>query len=221
MRQILLWLTIGSTFLPLALLAQDRTAEAAARAQREEAEERYKLLNGKLESVIETQEMLMKRQEKFQQRLHELASEIDDFRKGQAHAAANAVTHDQLKDLVEKMQEIDKKRVADNDRIVKTMKELQKISLPTAQSLPDSKPAPPTASLESNGAYEYIVKKDDTLAEIVKAYNEKYKEEGQGPITVKQVLVLNPGLNPNKLYKGRKILIPKPPKKEAKVTAGK
>ena len=36
------------------MLAQDRTAEAAARAQREEAEERYKLLNGKLESVIET-----------------------------------------------------------------------------------------------------------------------------------------------------------------------
>src|SRR6187549_3436275 len=64
MRRIFLLLSLCAACLTPRLCADDRAAEAAARAQRDEAEERYKLLNGKLENLTETQELLLKRQDK-------------------------------------------------------------------------------------------------------------------------------------------------------------
>ena len=55
-----------------------------------------------------------------------------------------------------------------------------------------------------NGHY-YTIKEGDRLSDIVKAYR------AQGvKVTTAQVLKANPGLDPNKLYVGKKIFIPDP-----------
>src|SRR5262249_19221612 len=115
MRRVFVLLSLCAACWPLSLRADDRAAEAAARAQREEAEERYKLLNAKLESITETQELLLKKQDKLQQRINALATEIDDVKRSQARAGANYATQEQLKEIVEKVREIDKKRIEDNE----------------------------------------------------------------------------------------------------------
>ena len=49
----------------------------------------------------------------------------------------------------------------------------------------------------------YVIKDGDYLSTIVKAYREKGFK-----ITVAQVVNANPGLNPNVMIPGKKILIP-------------
>ena len=53
--------------------------------------------------------------------------------------------------------------------------------------------------------HPYIIASGDTLAAIAKAYR------AQGvKVSVKDILAANPGLDPNKLYVGKKIFIPDP-----------
>ena len=76
MRQILVIL-IGCAAWSLPLQAADLPNEtAAAIADRREAEERYKRLNADVQNLLETQELILKRQEALQQRLNSLADEL-------------------------------------------------------------------------------------------------------------------------------------------------
>jgi hypothetical protein len=63
-----------------------------------------------VESLTETQELLLKNQDKLQHRISALATEFDEFKRSSS-TGANFATQGQLKELVEKLQEIDKKRV--------------------------------------------------------------------------------------------------------------
>jgi LysM repeat protein len=218
MRRIFLVLSLCACW-PLSLNADDRAAEAAARAQREEAEERYKLLNGKLESLTETQELLLKNQDKLLHRINALTAELDEFKRAQTRAGANFVTQPQLKELVEKLQEIDKKRVTDNENVLKVLKELQKVPV-AAVPVPEKSSSPPVQE-PLGPTWDYFVKTNDTLKKIVMGYNKDLGKQGYALLTVSQVLKANPGLNQDKLYAGKKILIPIPPKKEEKAGKGK
>src|SRR5262245_45969844 len=194
MRRVFLLLTFWAVCLPLSLKGQDLAAEAAARAQREEAEERYKLLNGKLENLTETQELLLKNQDRLQQRINDLASEIDEIKRGQARGTANHATQEQLRELVEKLQEIDRKRIADNEHVLKVLKELQKMPLVTVP--PASDKSSSSIAPEPLGAFwDYVVKTNDTLKKIVIGYNKELGKQGYALLTVNQVLKANPGLN--------------------------
>lgn len=206
--------------------AQDRAAEAHARLNREAAEENYRIINGKLESIMETQDLLLRKQGAFEQRLNALASEIEELRRSHSQAGASAVTREQLKDVVEKIQEVDRKRVADNKQILEAFKDLQKIPVtpPVSTSrntaeLKDSKEkepkdSPPPAAAENRPpSYKYVVKKGDLLEKIIAAYNEEFEKRGQPRVTRAQVLEANPGLRPDRIIAGRTIYIPIPQKK--------
>ena len=61
-----------------------------------------------------------------------------------------------------------------------------------------------TATRPEKG-YEYVIKENDRLIAIAKAYND------QGiKVTVKQILDANPGLKAESLQPGKKIFIPAP-----------
>lgn len=220
MRRIFLLLALCAACLPLSLKADDRAAEAAARAQREEAEERYKLLSGKIENALETQELLLRKQDKLQQRINALASELDELKRTQVRAGASSVTQDQLKELVEKLQEIDRKRIADNEHVLTVLRDLQKMPAVAVPPASD-KSSSPTAQQPLGPFWEYIVKTNDTLKKIVIGYNNAPETRSLARLTVADVLRANPGLNQDKLYVGKKILIPIPPKKEEKTVKGK
>ncbi len=149
--------------------------------------------------------------------LEAMEKEISDLRdKINTPAVNNSASADDLKALAAQVQEIDKKRQDDRDLI---LKEIEKLGGSSGGTTARSKPkVDTTASTSSSGGdnsapeasgpqkgYEYQVSAGDTIAAIAKAYREKGVK-----VTSAQILKANPGLDPNKLYVGKKIFIPDP-----------
>ena len=125
--------------------------------------------------------------------------------------ANDSASADDLKKLAAQVQEIDKKRQADNEQILKTIEKLGKVSggstahksAPAVSNTTSTdNPAPSTGPQKG---YDYTIVAGDTVAAIAKAYR------AQGvKVTTTQILAANPGLNPNSLIVGKKIFIPDP-----------
>jgi LysM repeat protein len=193
MRKISLWLFI-LTF-----------TVCAARGQDAATQQQIDKLSGQIQDLLEAQAAQAKH-------ISELEKEIGDLRDKLNQPAANeSASADDLKKLAAQVQEIDKKRQADNEQILKTIEKLGKVSGGSA----GHKSAPavsnttstdnPTPSTGPQKGYDYPIVAGDTVAAIAKAYR------AQGvKVTTTQILAANPGLNPNSLIVGKKIFIPDP-----------
>lgn len=183
---------------------------AVVRAQDDANQQQMDKLSGQIQDLQAAQLQQSKRIEALEKQISDLQGQLNQ-------PAANAANSDDLKKLAEQVQEIDKKRQEDNDRVLKELERLEK-SLGASSSghraapdiTPDITPTPvrghPTtgASGPQNG-YDYPVKSGDTLLAIVKAYR------AQGiKVTTDQVLKANPGLDPKNMKVGQKIFIPAP-----------
>ncbi len=183
---------------------------AAARAQESPTQQQIDKLSGQIQDM----EAAQVAQEKH---IEALEKEISDLQGQLNQPAANSVNPDDLKKLAEQVQEIDKKRQADNDRVLKELERLER-SLGTSSSshrsspdiTPDITPTPtrshPTASPSGpQNGYDYTVQRGDTLVAIAKAYR------AQGvKVTTDQILKANPGLDAKNMKVGQKIFIPAP-----------
>jgi len=175
-------------------------AAAAAKAERDAAEERYKRLNSAVEDLLAAQT-------EQQKRIAALAKEVESLREQQSRPRASYASEEDLRRLAEKIQEIDKKRADDKELILKEIGKLGKTL--SATPVKPLKPitADTTPSATPNKGFEYEIKSGDTLSVIVQAYGEKGIK-----VTVKQILKANPGLDEKKLQVGQKIFIPAPEK---------
>jgi nucleoid-associated protein YgaU len=178
------------------LQAQD----ASAIADRQAAEERYQKLLGKVEDLTASIEAQNKK-------IADLQEQIKSLREEQAKVNPDVVGRDELKALALKLKEVDEKRAADKELIIK---EIGRLAQVPAVVTPKPKPKPvatepvtdPNAKYEG---YEHIVKSGDTLSKIVTAYREQGVK-----VTLSQVLKhpLNTKVDPDKLLVGQKIFIP-------------
>ena len=189
--------------------AADPLLEAAVIAAQKDAEERYRRLSADVQAIQETQELILKRQEETRQRLDKLADEFRALKDDQGRAALNYASREDLRKFVEKLKEVDDKRESDKKLILENIKDLAK--------LPIAAPAevrPPRRSAEppEEEPFIYEVKPNDNLLAIIAEYNAHFEKNGQGKITLAQVVKANPGLNPDLLFAGKKIRIPVPPK---------
>jgi LysM repeat protein len=192
MKRILVWFLILSC------------SVAAARAQDDSTQQQINKLNGQVQDLLDAQAVQGKH-------IDALEKEISSLRD---KAGESAVSQGDLQKLADQVQEIDKKRQADRELILKEIEKLGKVSgssgsghksPPTATTTPTASSSAGTGGKE-NG-YEYAVQRNDTLSIIVKAYRD------QGiKVTTDQILKANPGLNPNSLKVGQKIFIPAPAK---------
>jgi LysM repeat protein len=191
MRKISLWLFLFAFTASL------------ARAQDDATQQQIDKLSGQIQDLIDGQTVQGKR-------LDALEKEINDLqdKSSQPGGAANP---DYLKKLAEQVQEIDKKRQEDNDRILKELERLDKslgVSPLGHKAAPNVSATSTTGSPTSSGpqkGYDYTIQAGDTLSAIAKAYR------AQGiKVTTNQILAANPGLNPNNLVVGKKIFIPAP-----------
>ncbi|HTY86333.1 MAG TPA: LysM domain-containing protein [Candidatus Acidoferrum sp.] len=173
---------------------------AGAPAQDEATQEQLNKLKGSVQDLIEMQRSQAKR-------LDALEKEINDLRDKAGGTGANA---EDLQKLADQVQEIEKKRQADKELILKELEKLGKTGGSTSgrKSTPIVSTNPPPGGASSGGkqtGYEYSVQRNDTLSIIAKAYRD------QGiKVTADQILKANPGLNPNNLKVGQKIFIPAP-----------
>jgi DNA repair exonuclease SbcCD ATPase subunit len=199
-------LAVAAWALPPAQAA-DRD-DAATIAARQNAEERYNRLSANLEDLLAAHV-------KLRQHLTTLAGELHAVREEQALAAnqtaAKYVTHEDLKRVVEKIQELDRKREEDKKLILEELRKLASAPVPIPLPEPPPKKAepaqpaaasPPPAALKG---YEYVVGERETLGAIVASYRKKGVM-----VTLEQVLKANPGLKPKAMRIGQKIFIPDP-----------
>ena len=186
------------------LPAQDTAAILAA--DRQENEERFKTLNAKIEQLVEANEAYQKRITRLTDEVARLKEEVERSR--------NDTVKETVKRLEEAVQEVDKKRIADNEKIVAEFAKLGKTLSPApAPAAPNTakpagagtpQPRPPTGAEKG---YEYLVKSGDTGGTILQFYREQGVK-----ITLRQLLEANPSVNWNKLKIGQKIFVPMPDK---------
>jgi LysM repeat protein len=150
-------------------------------------------------------------------RITDLESKISAMQdKLNAPGGNDYASSDDLKKLSEQVQEIDKKREEDNEKILAALEKLGKgggggdlrhspdvtpITAPTGNG---QTPNAGNAGGPQNG-YNYIIQDGNTLSAIAKAYQAKGIK-----VSVKQILAANPGLDPKNLIVGKTIFIPAP-----------
>ena len=192
MRKISLWLFILDFTIGVA-----RGQDAATQQQIDQ-------LNGKLQDLMDAQADQGKRIAALEKQIGDLGDKLNQ------PAANNYASQDDLKKLADQVQEIEKKRQADNDLVLEQFKKLAKISSGSGHKTPPSIPAISTNNPTATGTgpekgYDYTIASGDTLLAIAKAYR------AQGvKVTSDQILKANPGLNANSLIVGKKIFIPDP-----------
>jgi LysM repeat protein len=202
MKQFLLLLLLGAGLFQVpSSFAQDSTT-AAAIAERQAAEERYKRMSADIESLLAANLSLQKK-------ISALDAELQKVREDQAKSADNGSTAESVRKLADAIQEVDKKRESDKQKI---LDEVQRIVGKALTTTP-VRPSKPTVSEPDSGpdkGYTHIVKEGDVLGLIVSDYNAAFKEKGMKTITMKQVMAANPSVEWNKLKIGQKIFIPAP-----------
>jgi hypothetical protein len=187
-----------------------------AQAQDTATQQQLDKLSGQLQDLLDAQAQQGKRIDALEKELSDLRDKVN------TPVANDFATRDQLGKITDQINEVDKRRKEDSEMIAKQIENLAHAAavapVPTPTHHTSSRPTatPPdgsgtgsgtgsdtaTTSTPSNGYY-YEVKKGDQLGLIVKAYRDKGVK-----VTTAQVLNANPGLDPNKLFVGKKIFIP-------------
>ena len=173
-------------------------AASTSRAQDAAVEERLNQLNGLVQDLLEDKAAQRKQ-------IESLAREIESLREQLNQPNTAYAMQEDLKRLAEKVQEIDRKREADRELILKEIEKLAKsIAAPPPKPRKVTVPDNPPGTTPDKG-FEYTIQSGDTLSAIVAAYADQNIK-----ITVKQILQANPGLDEKKLRVGQKIFIPAP-----------
>ena len=227
MKRFSLFLLSAACF-SAAGFAQDNAARAAA--EREAAEERYKLLNSAVDALTTGQADLQRR----------ISALTDEVRSARAQDnkidTSKFVTREEFNRLVKAIDEIEQKREADKkvireefDQLRKDIPKLLTAPAPSAASRknkgapaadkgaeklteksPDKSDKPDkssvTATANQEGVY-YEIKPGNNLLAIVKAHNEEFKKQGK-KTTLQLIRDNNPELKDTKLKVGQKIFVP-------------
>jgi predicted RNase H-like nuclease (RuvC/YqgF family) len=190
--------------------------DAAALADKQDAEERYKRMAADVEALQAANTSLQKK-------INALEERMSKFMEEQTKANNNSSVHDDMKVLKEKIQDVDKKREQDKqfitDKLEATTKEIEKMLKKNLSSAP-AKPSSPRDTTpagkdnkEPSGSTDglsYTIQDGDTLSAIVVAYNRELQAKGMKKISQKQVEDANPNVKWNRLKVGQKIVIPAP-----------
>jgi hypothetical protein len=121
---------------------------------------------------------------------------------------------EQLEKLQSQLKEVDHRQREDSELVKKTLSDLRKVMTtpPPPAATPKVEKKTVVPPLNADKGYEYTIQKgDNSLAIVVKAWNDHLKEEGKkGRVTIDQVLALNPTLKPSAMRLGQKIMLPIP-----------
>jgi LysM repeat protein len=178
----------------------------AARGQDAATQQQIDQINGKLQDLLDAQDAQGKRLDAVEKSISDLQEKLNQ------PAVSDSASADDLKKLAAQVQEIDQKRQADNDLILKQIEKLAKAGGGSAgrKSSPSISMAASTDNPASGAGgpqkgYDYTIAAGDTVSAIAKACR------AQGvKVNSSQILAANPGLNPNSLIVGKKIFIPDP-----------
>ncbi|MHB8519917.1 MAG: LysM peptidoglycan-binding domain-containing protein [Limisphaerales bacterium] len=201
MKRLLSLLLVASSFAAFGLpaRAEDSADTAAAIAERQAAEERYKRLNSAVEDLVAAHVAMEKR-------LNAVVDELRTLREDVARANSEAThyaSREEFDTLARKLKELDEQRKKDRDLILDKIQELGKLQavVPPAPA-PAPVPADAVGRIPAKG-YDYQIQSHDTLSAVIEAYRQKGVK-----VTLQQVIDANPHLDSKRLRVGQKIFIP-------------
>jgi LysM repeat protein len=191
---------ISSWLVTLALIAAF-TPRASAQDAATQAE--LDKVSGQIQDVQDALAAQDKRIEALEKKVSDMQDQVNK------PTGNDFASTDDLKKLAEQVQEIDKKRQEDNQKILDAIAKLGKTGggdRPNISQNPTPINTTPTPNAGGpQQGYEYAIAPGNTLSAIAKAYR------AQGvKVTVSQILAANPGLSANNLIVGKKIFIPAP-----------
>lgn len=232
MKRKLFVIALLTAFLPPPAPLRAQQDSPTAAAEREQAEERHRTLTKRLDGIEESFAALQKNVTALRDEVRRLKDELDRSKNKNESAA----TQESIKYLAEKIEEVDKKRMADNERTLKEIEKVRKFLL-EGPGVPRGNPTPPpdknpsrtnrvspprvnsggspradtgTAPKADTGGkqtgWDYTIRDKDTLAGVIATLR---RERGI-IVTQKQVEQANEGVNWNKLKIGQVIFIPAP-----------
>lgn len=178
--------------------------------------ESFKQLQSEVLALTESRDTLAGEYRKLRDELAALRAENSELKQRLSTATAREyATRDDLRKVVEQVQEVDKRRAADAALVREKLEELaRQLSKPVAIPPPmDPTPTRPPgtgkkateeATLPSE-YYEYTMKEGDILSVVISEYN-----QSQGlKVRLAQVLKANPNIkDPNRIPVGTKLRIP-------------
>jgi septal ring factor EnvC (AmiA/AmiB activator) len=175
-----------------------------ARAQEDPTQQQIDKLSGEIQDLRDAMGAQDKRLAALETKINDLTDKINSSGSGGVASA------DDLKKLADVVQEVDKKRQADNEAVLKELDKLDKALGVTGSSRKSTATTSATtgSSTPAGGAqkgYYYEIKTGDNLTAISKAYREQGVK-----VTAEQIQAANPGLNPRNMVVGKKIFIPDP-----------
>lgn len=175
-------------------------APAVAPAQDAATEERLNKLSAQIDVLIEAKDAQNKKIDDLQSQIRDLQSQV-------SKPSGNYASADDVKQLADAVKEVDKKRQEDNEKVLNELEKLGKTLGGTSnrRNSTVSEPRTPVDVNPNAAHFEYTVQAGDTLSAIVKAYRDKNIK-----ITSSQILAANPGLKPENMRVGQKIVIPAP-----------
>ena len=188
----------------LALALVGTVTKSALHAQGSSLETRSLKENvSRLQSQLED---LMLSYTALKKEVDSLRSELRKVRAQFNQKDPTAATRGDIENLAKTIREVDRKRSADKELILKEMKSL-------VQNITKSRPntTPPAATPRSEKGFEHSVQGGETISAIIAAYNDVLKSQGATKrITLKSVLDANPKLNPRSIQIGQILFIPDP-----------
>lgn len=174
-------------------------AASLASAQESATQQQLDKLSGQIQDLLEAQARDSKR-------LDALGKEISELReKVNTPKTEDNASREDLKNLAEKVQEIDKKRRDDRELILKQIDKLGQVvaGAPVKVRTPTPKASEDATTTTPQNGYFYEVKPGDSLGAVVKAYRDQGVK-----VTKAQIIAANPKMNPEVLIAGKKIFIP-------------
>ena len=185
--------------------------------------EDFKRVESDVLALTESRDLMRADLQKLRDEISALRAENAKLRSDLALAGKDNVSRDELKKVVEQVQEVDKRRVADGKYVHDQLESIAKLASKPVVLPAVEDPKPPKASTKRPAPeatadktaddgpelpaeyYEHTVAEGETLGIIIAAYNKEHN------LKVKQAHVLkaNPKLkDPKKLYVGMKLKIP-------------
>ena len=212
MRRQLIVALLGMTLPALVqTLVMAQTPEEIA--ARQEAEDNYRRINARVDDMFAAIESMQKRFSALQDEIRRLNEEVARA----TDRSKDSTAQENLKQLAKAFEEVDRKRIADRDRMLEAFSGLENGIAALGNARPNNSGSkttkPRVQSPKDHGressvpekGYEYEVKGGDTLSSIVAALNRQGVK-----LSMKQVSDANPSVDWNRLQIGYKLFIPAP-----------
>jgi LysM repeat protein len=178
----------------------------------------------RLTAAVESLEMTLASQ---QRQIDGLANELQKAREELANHGNQRPWADDMKRLADAINEVDRKRAADGEQVLKVLNELRR-SVATSTTTEAPRSARPSntavdrtavnrnpgraAETTPDKALPYVIQAGDSLSRVVDEFNKQARQEGYQALTVQQVMKFNNIAEARRIREGQTIQLPVIPK---------